>query len=69
MSAVRGVLDYAGCVFEAVGSVDRVKEWEAGLRDGLGFIHDRLELLAVSDRAGVIPTVIQPERMFSLVHL
>ena len=36
------VLDYAGCFSEAVGSVDRVNEWEAGLRDGLGYIHDLL---------------------------
>ena len=27
---------------EAVGSVDRVNGWEAGLRDGLGYIHDIL---------------------------
>ena len=28
MSGVRGVLDYAGCFSEAVGSVDRVSGWE-----------------------------------------
>ena len=37
MSRVRGVLIYAGCFAEAVGSVDRVNGWEAGLHDGLGF--------------------------------
>ena len=41
LSGVRGVLDYAGFA-EAVGSVDRVNGWEAGLRDGLGYIHDLL---------------------------
>ena len=42
MSGVHGVLNYAGCFSEAVGSVDRVNGWEAGLRDGLGYIHDLL---------------------------
>ena len=42
MSGVRGVLDYAGCFSEAAGSVDRVNGWEAGLRDGLGFVHNPL---------------------------
>ena len=42
MSGVPGVLDYAGCFAEAVGCVDRVNGWEAGLRDGLGYIHDLL---------------------------
>ena len=42
MSGVRGVLNYAGCFSEAVGSVDRVNGWEAGLRDGLGYIHNLL---------------------------
>ena len=42
MSRVRGVLNYAGCFAEAAGSVDRVSGWEAGLRDGLGYIHDHL---------------------------
>ena len=27
---------------EAAGSVDRANGWEAGLSDGLGFIHDPL---------------------------
>ena len=27
---------------EAAGSVDGVDGWEAGLRDGLGYIHDLL---------------------------
>ena len=42
ISGVRGVLNYAGCFAEAAGSVDRVNGWEAGLRDGLGYIHDHL---------------------------
>ena len=42
MSRVHGVLNYTGYFAEAVGSVDRVNEWETGLRDGLGFIHDPL---------------------------
>ena len=33
MSGVRGVLNYAGCFSEAVGSVDRVNGWEAGLSE------------------------------------
>ena len=37
-----GFLNYAGCFSEAAGSVDRVNGWEAGLRDGLGYIHDLL---------------------------
>ena len=41
-SRVRGVLNYDGCFAEAAGSVDRVNGWEAGLRDGLGCIHDLL---------------------------
>ena len=56
MSRVRGVLDYAGCFSEAAGSADRVKGWEAGLCDGLGFVHDPLWFLAVLDRAGAIPS-------------
>ena len=39
---VRGVLDYAGCFSEAVGNVDGVNGREAGLRDGLGYIHGLL---------------------------
>ena len=42
MFRVRGVLNYAGCFAEAAGSVDRVSGWEAGLRDGLGYIHNLL---------------------------
>ena len=42
MFGVRGVLDYAGCFSEAAGRVDRVNGWEAGLCDGLGFVHDPL---------------------------
>ena len=40
MSGVCGVLNYTGCFAEAAGSVDRVNGWEAGLRDGLGYIHN-----------------------------
>ena len=56
MSGVRGVLDYAGCFSEAVGSVDRVNGWKAGLRDGLGFAHNPLQFLAVLVRTGAIPS-------------
>jgi len=42
MSGVRGVLNYADCFTETAGSVDRVNGWEAGLSDGLGYIHDLL---------------------------
>ena len=42
MSGVRGALNYAGRFVEAAGSVDRVNGWEAGLHDGLGYIHDLL---------------------------
>ena len=56
MSVVRGVLNYAGCFSEAVGSVDRVNGREAGLCDGLGYIHDLLQFLAVLGRAGAIPS-------------
>ena len=38
MSGVCGVLNYGGCFAEAAGNVDRVNGWEAGLRDGLGYI-------------------------------
>ena len=54
MSGVHGVLNYAGGFAEAAGSVDRVSGWEAGLHDGLGFIHDLLQFLVVLGRAGVI---------------
>ena len=40
MSLVREIFNYAGCFAEAVGSVDRVNGWEAGLRNGLGYIHN-----------------------------
>ena len=56
MSGVRGVLNYAGCFAEAAGSVDRVNEREAGLCDGLGYVHDLLWFLAVLGRAGAIPS-------------
>ena len=39
---MRGVLNYSGRFSEATGSVDRVNGWEAGLHDGLGYIHDFL---------------------------
>ena len=42
MSGMHGVLNYAGCFSEAVESVDSVSGWEAGLSDGLGFVHDPL---------------------------
>jgi len=56
MPGVRGVLNYAGDFAEAAGSLDRVKGWEAGLRDGLGYIHALLKFLAVLGRAGAIPS-------------
>jgi len=37
-----GVLDYAVCFPEAAGIVDSVNGREAGLRDGLGFVHNTL---------------------------
>ena len=36
--------------------VDRVNGWEAGLCDGLSYIHDLLYFLAVLGRAGAIPS-------------
>ena len=42
MSGVHGVLDYAGCFSEAMGSVDIDNGWEAGLCDGLGYVHNPL---------------------------
>ena len=42
MSGVRGMFNYAGCFAKAVGSVNRVNGWEAGLHEGLGYIHDLL---------------------------
>ena len=56
MSGVRGILDYAGCFSEAMGSVDSVDGWEAGLCDGLGYIQDPLQFLVVLGRAGAIPS-------------
>ena len=56
MSGVRGVLNYAGCFSEAAGSVERVNGQEAGLRDGLGYIHDLLQFLEILGRAGAIPS-------------
>ena len=42
VQGVWGVLDFSGCFAEAAGSVDRVNGWEAGLRGGLGYIHNPL---------------------------
>ena len=56
MSGVCGVLNYAGCFAEAVGSVDRVNGWEADLRGELGYIHDLLSFFVVLSRAGAIPS-------------
>ena len=42
MSGMHGVLNYAGCFSEAAVIVDRVNGWEAGLRDGLGYVDDLL---------------------------
>ena len=42
MSGLCGVLDYVSCFSEAAGSVDGVNGWEAGLRDGAGFVHNTL---------------------------
>ena len=56
MSGLHEVLDYAGCFPEPAGSVNGVNKQEAGLRDGLGFVHDLLQFLAVLDRAGAIPS-------------
>jgi len=53
---VCGILEYTGCFSEAAGSVDGLNGWEAGLSDGLGFVHNPLWFLAVLDRAGAIPS-------------
>ena len=66
MSGVREVLNYAGCFSEAAGSVDRVNGWEAGLRDGLGYICSSLWSWVEQKP---YQAVIQPERMLSMVHL
>jgi len=50
------VLDYAGCFSEAAGSVDSADGWEDDLSDGLGFVHNPLQFIAVLDRAGAIPS-------------
>ena len=42
MSGMCGVLNYADCFSDAVGNVDKVNGWEAGLSDGLGFVHGPL---------------------------
>ena len=42
MSGVCGVLDYAGCFSKAKGSVDGVNGRQAGLCDGLGYVHNPL---------------------------
>ena len=67
MSGVCGVLDYAGCFFEAAGSVDRVNGWEHRLCDGLGFVHDPsfrgisgVNMWGCRDRAWVGLPLVQP---------
>ena len=42
--------------FPGQQDVDSINGWEAGLCDGLGYIHDLLEFLAVLGRAGAIPS-------------
>ena len=69
MSGVRGVLDYAGCFSEAAGSVDRVNGWEAGLRDGLGYVHNPLYFLRSWSEQEPYQAVIHLERMLFIVHL
>ena len=56
MSGVHGILNYAGCFAEASGIVDSVNGWETGLLNGLGFVHNPLQFLAVLGRAGAIPS-------------
>jgi len=67
MSEVRGVLYYAGCFSEAVGSVDRVNGWEAGLSDGLGYVHN--PSCSFGQSREPYQDVIHPERMLSMVPL
>ena len=69
MSGVRGVFNYAGCFAEAAGSVDRVNGWEAGLRDGLGYIHDLLYSLWSRSEQEPYQAVMQSEKMLSMGHL
>ena len=41
MFGVRGgSLIMLAALSKAAGSVERVNGWEAGLRDGLGYVHD-----------------------------
>ena len=55
---------------EAAGSVDRVNGWEAGLRDGLGYIHDPFVVpCGLGQSRSPDQAVIQPERMLSMGHL
>jgi len=56
MSRGRGVIDYAVCFSETAGSVDSVNGWEAGVSDGLGFVHNLFQFIAVLDRAGAKPS-------------
>ena len=56
MFGVHGVLNYAGFFSEAAGSIDRVNGWKTGLPDGVGYVHDLLQFLAVLGRAGAIPS-------------
>ena len=69
MSGVRGVLNYAGCFAEAVGSVDRLNGWEAGLHDGLDTFTIFCSFLQSWAEQEPYQAVIQPERMLSMVHL
>ena len=68
-SGVCGVLDYDGCFSKAVVSVDRVNGREAGLRDGLGFVHNLCSFLRPWSEQEPYQAVIHPERMLSMVHL
>ena len=66
---VRGVLNYAGCFAKAAGSVDRVNGWEAGLHDDWAAFTTFCSSLRSWTEQEPYKAVIQPERMFSLVHL
>ena len=70
MSRVHGVLNYAGCLAEAVGSVERVDGWEeAGLRmDWVTFTIFCSFLRSWAEQEPY-QAVVQPEKMLSQVHL
>ena len=61
---MRGVLNYAGCFAEAVESIDRVSGWEAGLRDGLDYVHNLCSLWQSWSEQEPYQAVIQPESVF-----